>query len=281
MSEPALPREAYAELVARALAEDVGAGDLTSALTIGEADRASGRILAKSDLVVAGLDVAVEAFRQCDPGVIVHVGWADGARCSRGDVVATVTGLARALVTAERTALNFLQRLSGVATLTRRFVDAAAGRITVLDTRKTTPGLRVLEKYAVRCGGGTNHRTRLDAAVLVKENHKRLAGGIAAAYARVAAARPGVEVEVEVESLAELDDALAAGVPRVLLDNFTTYDIREAVRRAGGRAVLEISGGVTLERLPELATTGARFVSVGALTHSAPAVDLSFEVEPL
>jgi nicotinate-nucleotide pyrophosphorylase (carboxylating) len=159
-------------------------------------------------------------------------------------------------------------------------VDAAAGGITVLDTRKTTPTLRALEKYAVRCGGGTNHRAGLDEAILIKDNHKRLAGGVGAAVRRALAHAAGLRVEVEVETLAELDEALAAGAPAILLDNFTTYDIRRAVERTAGRARLEISGGVTLDRLPELATTGADVVSVGALTHSAPAVDLSFEVSP-
>ncbi|MDH4064883.1 MAG: carboxylating nicotinate-nucleotide diphosphorylase, partial [Acidobacteriota bacterium] len=193
-------------------------------------------------------------------------------------VIAVVTGRAQALLTAERTALNVLQRLSGIATLTDRFVTAAAGRITILDTRKTTPGWRPLEKYAVRCGGGTNHRARLDDGVLIKDNHKRLAGGVTIAVAAALTGAQGKPVEVEVENLEELDEALAAGAPRVLLDNFTTYDIRQAVARIAGRASVEISGGVTLERIPELATTGADFVSVGALTHSAPAVDISFEM---
>jgi nicotinate-nucleotide pyrophosphorylase (carboxylating) len=168
--------------------------------------------------------------------------------------------------------------MSGIATLTRRFVVAAASRITILDTRKTLPTFRELEKYAVRCGGGTNHRLRLDDGILIKDNHKRLAGGIAAAVSAALASKPAVEVTVEVESLAEVDAALAAGAPRILLDNFTTYDIRRAMERIGGRAKVEISGGVTLERVAELATTGADFVSVGALTHSAPAADVSFEL---
>ena len=281
MSTPgALPVEAYRDLVARALAEDLGRGDATSAAVIDEAQRARGIIQAKARLVVAGLDVCAEVFRQCDPDAVFEVRWGDGAHCDAGDVVAVVTGRARALLTAERTALNVLQRLSGIATLTASFMDAAAGRITVLDTRKTTPTLRVLEKYAVRCGGGTNHRQRLDDAVLIKDNHKRLAGGIPAAVRRALAGAHGLSVEVEVETLAELDEALAAGATTVLLDNFTTYDMRQAVARVGGRARVEVSGGITLDRLPEIATTGADAVSIGALTHSAPAVDLSFELEP-
>jgi nicotinate-nucleotide pyrophosphorylase (carboxylating) len=273
-----LDPEDYRTLVARALAEDVGTGDVTSALTIDSSQRGRGIILAKSALVLAGLDVAAETFRQCDPDVRFHAHREDGDRCDAGVVVAEVTGAARALLTAERTALNFLQRLSGIATATAEYVDAAAGRITILDTRKTTPTFRALEKYAVRCGGGTNHRQRLDDGILIKDNHKRLAGGITAVLRRAADA--SLPVEVEVETLDELDEALAAGAGRVLIDNFSLADQHEAVRRCRGRAVVEVSGGVTLERLPDIATTGADFVSVGALTHTVRAADLSFEVEP-
>ena len=270
----------HAELLKRALEEDLGRGDATTAAVIAPEQRARGVVLAKSALVVAGLDVAADVFRQLDPKVVVEVLWGDGARVNANEPIAFVTGNARALLTAERTALNLLQRLCGIATLTSKFVDAAAGRITILDTRKTTPGMRELEKYAVRCGGGTNHRQRLDDGILVKDNHKRLAGGVRHAAEQAMRKAGGLPVEVEVENLAELDEALAAGVPRVLLDNFTTHDIREAVERVGGRARIEISGGVTLDRIAELATTGADFVSVGALTHSVPAADLSFELEP-
>ncbi|MGE3191550.1 MAG: carboxylating nicotinate-nucleotide diphosphorylase, partial [Vicinamibacterales bacterium] len=231
MTLPVLPPAAYRDLVARALAEDVGTGDITSRLTIDAGQRARGVVLAKGHLVVAGLAVAEEAFRAVDPGVVFEVRWGDGSLVEAGEPVAIVTGDARALLTAERTALNFLQRLCGIATLTRRFVDAADGRITVLDTRKTTPGFRALEKYAVRCGGATNHRQRLDDGVLIKDNHKRLAGGVGPALARVLAAGPGVPVVAEVESLDELVAVLAAGATRVLLDNFSTYDIRIAVER--------------------------------------------------
>lgn len=276
----ALAPEVYRDLVRQALVEDRGRGDATSAATVAAGQRARGTIVAKADLVIAGIDVAAETFRQLDPKAAFEVRWGDGARVQRGEIVANVRGDARALLEAERTALNFLQRLCGIATLTAKFVDAARGGITVLDTRKTTPGFRALEKYAVRCGGGTNHRQRLDDGILIKDNHKRLAGGVGA-VARAAMARSNdLPVEVEVENLAELDEALQAGVPRILLDNFTTYDIREAVKRVNRRAQIEISGGVTLDRIPELATTGADFVSVGALTHSAPSADLSFELEP-
>ena len=275
-----LPAEAYRDLVRQALAEDRGKGDATSAATIARGIRARGTILAKTSLVIAGIDVAAEAFRQCDPQSAFEVLWGDGARVQPGEVIANVRGDAYALLEAERTALNFLQRLSGIATLTAKFVEAARGGITILDTRKTTPGFRVLEKYAVRCGGGTNHRHRLDDGILIKDNHKRLAGGVGEAARRAMAQGSGLPVEVEVENLDELAEVLKTGVPRILLDNFTTYDIREAVKRVAGRAEIEISGGVTLERIPELATTGAQYVSIGALTHSAPAADLSFELEP-
>ncbi|MCC6989990.1 MAG: carboxylating nicotinate-nucleotide diphosphorylase [Acidobacteria bacterium] len=275
-----LPVEAYRDLIARALAEDIGQGDVTSRVVVDADLPARGVILAKAPLVVAGLDVAFEVFRQCDADVVVDVRWGDGAHCERGETVAVVTGRARALLTAERTALNLLQRLSGIATLTATYVQAAAGRITVLDTRKTMPTFRALEKYAVRCGGGTNHRFGLDDAILLQDNHTRLAGGLTPAVTRALAAATGLRVEVEVETLAELDEALAAGATSVLLDNFTTYDLRRAVEHVAGRARIEVSGGVTRERVPEIASTGADTVSVGALTHSAPAVDLSFELEP-
>ncbi len=193
--------------------------------------------------------------------------------------MADVSGTAQALLVGERTALNFLQRLSGIATRTRQFVDAAAGQITVLDTRKTTPTLRVLEKYAVRAGGGANHRIGLYDAILIKDNHIRAAGGITRAIERTRRRQPDLPIEVEAETLAQVDEAVAAGADTILLDNMTTAAIREAVASARGRARLEISGGVTLDRMPELAASGADFVSVGALTHSAPAIDISFEIE--
>jgi nicotinate-nucleotide pyrophosphorylase (carboxylating) len=273
-----LDLEAFRRLVAAALAEDIGRGDATSQLTVLEHQRARGLLLAKSSLVLAGLDVAVETFRQCDHEVSFTGHRRDGDRCAPGTVVAELLGSARGLLAAERTALNFLQRLSGIATETARYVAAADGKITILDTRKTTPTFRDIEKYAVRCGGGTNHRQRLDAGILIKENHKRLAGGISEVLARTASA--SMAVEVEVETLAELDEALRAGATRVLIDNFTLEDQREAVRRCRGCARVEVSGGVTLERIPEIAATGADFVSIGALTHSVRAADLSLEIEP-
>jgi nicotinate-nucleotide pyrophosphorylase (carboxylating) len=274
--EPAI----YRETVRRALAEDLGWGDATTEGTVEAEQRARGTIVAKSPCVVAGLDVAAEAFRQLDPSVSFVARVKDGDRCAPGTIVADVRGAAGAMLTAERTALNFLQRLSGVATLTRMFVDAAGGRITILDTRKTTPTLRALEKYAVRAGGGNNHRGALDDGILIKDNHVRLAGGVAAAIEKMRAAGQEMPIEVEAQSLADVEQAIAARADIILLDNLSTDEIREAVRRIGGRAKVELSGGVTLQRIPELATTGADYVSVGALTHSAPAADLSFELEP-
>ena len=275
-----LPAETYSDLVRQALAEDIGRGDVTTAATVDARQQATAVLVAKTPCVLAGLDVFCEAFRQCDPAVEIVRRKCDGDACEPGTIVAELRGQAAGLLTAERTALNFIQRLTGTATLARQFVDAAGGRITILDTRKTTPLFRELEKYAVKAGGATNHRMRLDDGVLIKDNHIRLAGGVEAAVARVRASQPGMRVEVEAQSLAQVDDALRAGADIVLLDNLPTDDIVEAVRRCGGRAQTEISGGVTLARLPELAATGADFVSVGALTHSAPAADLSLEIEP-
>jgi nicotinate-nucleotide pyrophosphorylase (carboxylating) len=215
-----------------------------------------------------------------DPGVTITVRHGDGELVEPGTEVAEIKGDARPLLTAERTALNFLQRLSGVATLARQFVDAAAGRIVILDTRKTTPLLRALEKYAVRAGGAVNHRSGLDDGILIKDNHIRLAGGVVNAVTRMRKATREMPTEVEAQSLEQVDDALTAAADIVLLDNLSTPDIIEAVRRCRGRAKTEISGGVTLARMPELADTGADYVSIGALTHSAPAADLSFEIEP-
>jgi nicotinate-nucleotide pyrophosphorylase (carboxylating) len=271
----------YQGVVRRALDEDVRTRDITTEATVAVGQRARGVFVAKSDCVLAGLDVAIETFRQLESDVDVAVRVHDGDRCPTGREIAVVVGSARVLLVGERTALNFLQRLSGIATATRRFVDAASGRITVLDTRKTTPTLRVLEKYAVRAGGGSNHRVGLFDAILIKDNHIRLAGGVCSAIAHVRERERGRPIEVEAQTLSELDEAIGMGVETVLVDNMSIQDIREAVRRARGRAKVEISGGVTLERMAELSTTGADYVSVGGLTHSAPAADISFEIERL
>ena len=271
----------YRELVRRALAEDFGWGDVTTEGVIERDQKARAVILAKSDLVLAGLDIASEAFRQLDPSVTITTHKKDTDRCQPGTVIAEYRGHAAALLTAERTALNFVQRLSGIATLTRRFVDASGGRITVLDTRKTTPTLRALEKYAVRAGGGVNHRSGLDDGILIKDNHVRLAGGVGSAVTRMRKVNREMPTEVEAQTLMDVDEALKAGAEIILLDNMSTADMTEAVRRCRGAAKTEISGGVSLARMAELAATGADFVSVGALTHSAPASDISFEIEPL
>ena len=274
--EPAL----YRETVRRALAEDLGWGDVTTQATVDPRLRAHGIILAKCECVIAGLEIAAETFRQLDPGAVFTARVEDGQRVAYGTIAAEVRGTAAAMLTAERTALNFIQRLSGIATMTRRYVDAAAGRIIVLDTRKTTPTLRAVEKYAVRAGGGTNHRNALDDGILIKDNHIRLAGGVAAAMQRMKAARQEMPIEIEAQSLDQVDEAIAAGADIILLDNLSLEQAREAVRRIAGRAKTELSGGVTLERIAELADIGADYVSVGALTHSALAADLSFELEP-
>jgi nicotinate-nucleotide pyrophosphorylase (carboxylating) len=269
--KPLVP-EQYRTIVRRALDEDIGAGDVTTEATVPTDQRARGIFLIKAPCVLAGIDVAIETFRQLEPAVDTRFVKRDGDRCEPGDEAGEVIGLARTLLVGERTALNFLQRLSGIATRARQFVDAADGRITILDTRKTTPALRVLEKYAVRAGGATNHRVGLFDAILIKDNHVRLAGGIKPAVEQARARRPDLMLEVEAQTLAEVEDALTVGADVILVDNMRTADIRDAVKRAKGRAKIEISGGVTLDRIPELALTGADYVSVGALTHSAPAV---------
>jgi nicotinate-nucleotide pyrophosphorylase (carboxylating) len=268
-------------IVRRALDEDVGAGDVTTRATVPPQARARARIAQKQPGVVFGLDAAEATFRALDPELRFERLAAEG-EWRDGGPVAEIEGSAAALLTGERTALNFLQRLSGVATLTARYIEAVAGTgARVLDTRKTTPGLRALEKAAVAAGGGTNHRTGLYDVVLIKENHAAMAGGIAAAVRAARAAAPDVPLQVECRDLAEVDEALAAGAPRLLLDNMTPAQLREVVDHVDGRAELEASGGVTLERIREIAGTGVQFVSVGALTHSAPALDLSLLLEPL
>jgi nicotinate-nucleotide pyrophosphorylase (carboxylating) len=272
----------YRDIVQRALDEDLGgARDVTTDATVPAIARARGVFVANADCVVAGLDVAFECFRALDSAVQVVVRMGDGTRCHAGGTIAEVSGSARTLLVGERTALNFLQRLSGIATLAARFVEAAGGRITVLDTRKTTPTLRALEKYAVRAGGATNHRFGLFDAILIKDNHIALAGGVGPAVAKARAAHPELTIEVEADTLAQVEEALAARADTILVDNMSTHDICNAVRRTAGRAKIEISGGVTLDRLPELAATGADYVSAGALTHSAPAVDISFDIVPV
>ncbi len=275
-------------LVRRALREDVGEGDVTTVATVAADARARGLITQKAPGVVFGLEVAETCFTVLDPSVRFERLVEEGAwRTLKGTgehglPVLSIEGSARALLTGERTALNFLGRLSGIATLAARFVSAVEGTGTVvLDTRKTTPGMRKLEKAAVAAGGATNHRVGLFDAVLIKENHIAAAGGIAAAVARVREEAPRLAdtLEVEVRSIEEIDEALAAGVPRLLPDHMSVAELSAAVARVGGRATLEASGNVTLENVRERAMTGVDFISVGALTHSAPALDLSLMLE--
>ena len=267
-------------LVALALEEDLGRGDVTSEAIFGADERSSGRIVAKEPLVVAGVALAAAVFARVDGETRFSPRAADGTRAAKGEVVAVVEGRTRALLSAERTALNFLQRLSGVATLTRRFVDAVAGtRARIVDTRKTTPGWRALDKEAVRAGGGGNHRVDLAAGVLIKDNHVAACGGVKAAVERARAHAPHtLRIEVEVTELGQIDEALAAGADIILLDNFDPPQVARAVGQIGGRALIEVSGGINLESVRAFAEAGPDLISVGALTHSARAVDLSLEV---
>lgn len=277
---PDFPQDA-AESVARALAEDIGDGDVTADATISPDARAKALIRQKAPGVVYGIGYAELAFHALDPGAAIERRTDEGVWREDGPVL-EVRGNARALLSAERTALNFLARLSGIATLTARCVREVEGTgARIIDTRKTTPGLRMAEKAAVYFGGGTNHRIGLFDEILIKENHAAAAGGVGEAVRRARAARPDLPLEVEVRSLDELDEALEAQAPRILLDNMDLATMREAVARTAGRASLEASGGVTLERLREIAETGIDFISIGALTHSAPALDLSLILEPL
>jgi len=272
------------ELIEAALAEDVGDGDATTAETVDEAARGRATITQKAPGVISGLGLAAEVFRHLDPSAALQRG-PEGVWREAGAVVLVVEGGARSLLTAERTALNFLGRLSGIATLTASVVSSvrgAGGTAQLLDTRKTTPGLRRQEKAAVAHGGGVNHRAGLYDAILIKENHAALAGGVAAAVGRARAARPDLPITVEVRDDAEIDAALAAGAPRLLLDNMTPAEVREAVARIQGRAEIEVSGGVTPETILVYATIeGVDYVSMGALTHSAPVLDLSLSLESL
>jgi nicotinate-nucleotide pyrophosphorylase (carboxylating) len=270
------------ELIDNALVEDVGDGDLTTEALVPADARARARIVQKEPGAIAGLRVGEAVFRRVDPELRWHPHVREGEWREEG-LVAEVAGRAASILVGERVALNFLGRLSGIATLTARFVRAVDGTgAVILDTRKTTPGLRALEKQAVRVGGGENHRFGLHDAILVKENHIAAAGGVRpAAELALAAAAHGMLVEVECASLEEVDEALIAGVPRILLDNMAPGELRLAVERAAGRAELEASGGITLDNVRAIAETGVDYISVGALTHSAPALDLSLRLELL
>jgi len=271
--------EAAKNLIDLALAEDVGEGDVTTVATVPEGKEGNAVIVAKAYGIVCGLPITAEVFRQVDKDIrLTHLA-SDGEPVAPDDVVAEVSGPLRGILTAERTALNFLARLSGITTLTAKFVDAVAPyRAVILDTRKTTPGWRILEKYAVRCGGGRNHRMGLYDMVLIKDNHIAACGSLSEAVRRVRAAGVSVPIEVEVKNLSQLEEALALEVDRILLDNMDIAALRESVRRVGGKVPLEASGGVSLENEAEIAACGVDYISVGALTHSAPALDLSLEI---
>ena len=275
------------ELLREFLNEDIAGGDITTGTLVPADRRARGELIAKAPLVLAGIDVFLEVFRLLEPGVAAEIARQDGDELGVGAIPARVSGRARTLLTGERVALNLLQRLSGVATLTRRFVRAVAGTgAQILDTRKTTPGLRALEKYAVRVGGGRNHRKDLAEAVLIKENHIRMAGGVSAALEAAQSAKGRAKwIEIEVTNFDELRDALAHSPDVILLDNMRPSQVRQAVEVThganGARKIrIEASGGITLSNVREFAEAGVDWISVGALTHSAAAVDLSFEIEP-
>jgi len=273
----ALPSE-IVECLKRALAEDLGSGDVTTNSIVPADALLRGRILAKDAGVVAGLDIAQAVFLLLEDQIVFIPSVVEGAQVTSGTVLANIAGSARALLTGERTALNFLGRMSGIATLTRQFVDRVSGTSArILDTRKTAPGLRAIDKLAVRRGGGENHRMGLFDMVLIKDNHIDFAGSIAAAVERVRAAGTSLEIEVEARTLEHVQEALDWGVERILLDNMTTEVLRKAVALNGGRAKLEASGNVTLENVRQIAETGVDFISVGALTHSASVFDVSLK----
>jgi len=267
------------EFVARVLAEDLGTlGDVTSAATIPADARLAAELSTREPIVVAGVEVAAALFRALDPEVQIETCVGDGQAAGAGTVLMRVDGLARPMLAAERSALNTLQHLSGIATLTRRYVEAIAGTGAVLlDTRKTLPGLRALEKYAARMGGARNHRLRLDDGVLIKDNHVAVCGGVGAAVRAAKAANTGLEVQVEVDRIEQIGEALEAGADRLLLDNMDVGTLRRAVELVAGRVPLEASGGVKLETIRAIAETGVDFISVGRITQSAPAVDIGMD----
>jgi len=276
-----LEMEAVRRIIRRALEEDIRSGDLTTACVLSGTEEGTATALAKEDLVVAGLEVFREAFRLRDAGLAFSTSLEDGANVARGTVLATVRGNLSSILTAERVALNLLQRMCGIATLTAQFVRAVAGtKAVILDTRKTMPGLRVLDKYSVRVGGGRNHRYGLYDGVLIKDNHIEAAGGLGEAVRRVRERAPLLaRVEVEVKTLAEAGEALEAGADLIMLDNMTVEAMKEAVALIGGRALAEASGNVTLSTVGAIAATGVDFISAAALTHSARAADISLKVK--
>ena len=275
------PRQLLASLIGEALREDVGSGDITTWAALRGDEAGQARATAKSPLVVAGIEVFGAVFTAQDPALRFRALRRDGERVEGGEQLADVSGSLASILTAERVALNLFQRMCGIATITRRFVEAAAGTTArIIDTRKTVPGLRILDKYAVRIGGGHNHRFALYDGVLIKDNHIAAAGGVAEAVRRARAfAPPYARIEVETENEAQVREALAAGADLIMLDNMTTEEMRRMVEMVGGRAKLEASGNITAENVLAVAETGVDYISVGALTHSAPALDLSLEIE--
>jgi nicotinate-nucleotide pyrophosphorylase (carboxylating) len=276
-----LEKEAVRKIIRRALEEDIRSGDVTTSAALTGSETGLATALAKEDLVVAGMDVFREVFRIRDDGLVFETGLSDGAWAPRGNILATVTGSLASILTAERVALNLFQRMCGIATLTKQFVDTVARtKATILDTRKTMPGLRILDKYSVRIGGGHNHRYGLYDGVLIKDNHIEAAGSIAEAVRRVRGQAPlMVKIEVEVKNLVEVEEALAAGADIIMLDNMSVDAMKKSVQLIGGRALVEASGNVTLSTVREIAGTGIDFISAGTLTHSARAADISLKVK--
>jgi len=271
---------AYRDIVRRALAEDLGWGDATTQAVVSADARAVGVFVARAQIVVAGLEVAVEVFRQLDPGVALDARVRDGDRCGTGETIATVTGLASALLTGERTSLNLLRQMSGVATVTRWLVEAGGGRVRIADTRKTTPLLRVLQKYAVRAGGGVNGRAALDDGLVLKANHIRLAGGLAAAIGRIRAARLDAPIEVECATAEEAEVAIAAGAAIILFTGSSVEELRCVIRDCRSRVRVQVSGSIPLDRVTELAAAGVEIVKIGSITEAAPAADITLELRP-
>ncbi|MGH7858810.1 MAG: carboxylating nicotinate-nucleotide diphosphorylase [Candidatus Binatia bacterium] len=271
---------AVVRLVRIAIEEDIGRGDLTTAVTVRRGKQLEGRIVARQQIIVAGLPIAPLVFEALGANVSLDFPTSEGGPGATGQILIRIRGEGASILAAERVLLNFLQRLCGIATLTRTFVNAVRGtRARIVDTRKTVPGWRLLDKYAVRMGGGRNHRFGLDDGILIKDNHIAACGGISAAVSQARTLAPHlVRIEVECETLEQVEEALAAGVDAVLLDNMTTSELAEATRRVAGRALVEASGGMTLERIPEVAATGVDLISVGALTHSVPAADLAMDL---
>lgn len=267
------------EMLRRALEEDIGPADITSSLLIPEDDQSKAAYLAKGDFVLAGLPFAAEVFRLLDTSTSFKIFFNDGAKVTRGDIIAEVSGKTHVLLAGERVSLNILQRLSGIATLTGTYVDKIKGfKAKIVDTRKTTPCHRFIEKYAVRTGGGSNHRFGLYDGILIKDNHITAVGSIKEAVRRAKTGHHLTKIEIEVEDLRALNEAIEAGADIIMLDNMTIGDIRKAVKISAGRVILEASGGVTLENVRGIAETGVDLISVGALTHSAPSVDISLKI---